>query len=69
MSDINELFVLLSDKQQKELCKRAELAGYDDDLAFLQLNINQWLEVPCETIADGLAKALNEQARLFHTEK
>ena len=62
MSDKNELFILLSDKQSKELCKRSELAGYDDDLSFLQLNINQWLDTG--TIADGLAKALNEQARL-----
>lgn len=51
---INELIILLSDKQQKELIKRAKAAGYDDDLAYLQLHLNEWL-------SDGV--------RLEHTEK
>ena len=51
---INELIIILSDKQQKELIARTEAAGMDDDLAFLQLHLNDWL---------------NDSNRLEHTEK
>jgi len=51
---INELIIILSDKQQAELIKRAEAAGYDDDLAFLQLHLDGWL---------------NDSNRLEYTEK
>ena len=40
---INELIIVLSDKQQAELIKRSEAAGYDDDLEFLQRHLDLWL--------------------------
>lgn len=59
---INELIILLSDKQQQELIKRANQASYEDDLAYLQEHISEWLKND-----DEIAKAL--AARLIHTEK
>ncbi len=41
---INELIILLSDKQQQELIKRANQANYEDDLEYLQLHLNEWLK-------------------------
>lgn len=71
---INELIILLSDKQQKELIKRAEKAGYDDDLQYLQLRLNEWLNSDVSfnsnnNIAKALAKGISEAKRLTHTEK
>lgn len=40
---INELVIILSDKQQAELISRAQDANYDDDLEFLQVHLNSWL--------------------------
>ena len=51
---VNELIILLTDKQQAELIKRSEAEGVDDDLAFLQSHLNKWL---------------NDSNRLEHTEK
>lgn len=64
---INELIILLSDKQQAELIKRAEKAGYDDDLAYLQLHLDKWLK--SNSVAEALAKGVSEAKRLTHTEK
>lgn len=41
---INELIVLLSDKQQQTLIKRARQASYEDDLEYLHLHLSEWLE-------------------------
>lgn len=51
---INELIIVLSEKQQKELISRATKAGYDDDLEYLQKHIFDWL---------------SDSNRLEHTEK
>lgn len=51
---INELIIVLSDKQQQELIKRANQASYDDDLEYLQKHIFEWL---------------NDKNRLTHKEK
>lgn len=74
MKTISELIILLSDKQQKELIKRAEKAGYDDDLQYLQLRLNEWLNGdvsfnPNDNIAKALAKGISEAKRLPHSEK
>lgn len=59
---INQLIIILTDKQQAELIKRAEKAGYDDDLEYLQIHLSDWLK-DNSNIAEALAK------RLAHTEK
>jgi len=41
---IREYIVLLTDQQDKELVKRAEDEGYDDDLEYLQLHLDSWLK-------------------------
>jgi hypothetical protein len=67
---VNELIILLSDQQQQELIKRANQANYDDDLSYLQLQLNNWLENESdEGIGKALAKAMDDKARLEHTEK
>ena len=40
---VNELIILLSDKQQASLIEKAKANGYDDDLSYLQLKINEML--------------------------
>ena len=40
---VNELIILLSDKQQASLIEKAKANGYDDDLAYLQLKIDEML--------------------------
>jgi len=55
MSKIRELIIILSEQQEKELIKRAEAAGIDDDLAHLQSHISDWLR--------------DDSARLSHNEK
>jgi len=51
---VNELIILLTDKQQAELIKRSEAAGVDDDHNFFQMHVNSWLD---------------DSNRLEHTEK
>ena len=51
---INELVILLSDKQQALLIEKAEAAGYQCDLEYLQLRIDEMLK--------------DDTARLTHTE-
>lgn len=41
---INELIIILSDKQQAELIKRSLAADNDDDHNYLQSHINEWLK-------------------------
>lgn len=41
---INELIILLTDKQQAELLKRSEAAGSICDLDYLQSHLNEWLQ-------------------------
>ena len=69
---INQLIIILTDKQQAELIKRAEAENYDDDLEYLQLHLNDWLketkEMP-DIIGDALAREINDRKRLDHTEK
>ena len=43
---INELIILLTDKQQASLIEKAKANGYDDDLSYLQLHLNEWLSNP-----------------------
>ena len=50
-----ELIVILSDKQQEELEKRATKAGYVDELEYLNLHLDRWLKP--------------DEDRLEHTEK
>lgn len=52
---INEYINILTDKQTKELIRRSELAGNDDDHNFLQSHLNEWLN--------------DDSKRLNHTEK
>ena len=76
---INELIINLSDKQQQELIKRANQENYDDDLAYLQLHLNEWLGIrPAaetklkkedEGIAAAMAKKISDDLRLSHCEK
>jgi len=61
---LREYIIILSDKQDKILVKRANDAGYDDDMIYLQEHINNWLND--DTIME---KALKEAARLKHCEK
>ena len=51
---VNELIILLSDQQQQELIRQAKQASYDDDLAYLQLKIDEMLR--------------DDSARLTHKE-
>lgn len=53
---INELIIILTDKQQAELTKRAEKAGYQDDLEYLQLHLDSWLK--SNSVAEALAKGM-----------
>lgn len=41
---IREYVIVLTDQQDKALIKKAEAAGYDDDLAYLQLKIDEMLK-------------------------
>ena len=52
---VNELIILLSDKQQASLIEKAKANGYDDDLSYLQLKIDEILK--------------DDSARLDHCEK
>jgi len=59
---IREYIIILTDQQDKELVRRSEAEGYDDDLEYLQLHLDSWLKSD-----DDIGKAL--AARLSHTEK
>ena len=52
---INELIIILSDQQQAALIEKAKAAGYDDDLSWLQIKIDEILK--------------DDSARLSHKEK
>lgn len=64
---INELIILLSDKQQAELIRKAKEANMDDDLAYLQLHLNEWLgirpsaETKLKKEEEGMAEALAQK--------
>ena len=40
---IREYIIILSTKQEKSLIEKAKANGYDDDLSYLQLKINEML--------------------------
>ena len=52
---IREYIIILSTKQEKSLIEKAKANGYDDDLAYLQLKIDEMLK--------------DDSARLEHCEK
>ena len=54
---IHELIIILTDPQQKELERKAEAAGNDNDHDHMQQHINEWLK-PTESIGATLAKEL-----------
>lgn len=59
---MKERIIILSDKQEAELIRRADALGFDD-CDFLQLHLNKWLKT------DSIEKALTDGLRLNHTEK
>jgi hypothetical protein len=66
---IREYIIILSKKKSDKLAELAENDGFDDDLAWLQLKIDELIGS-----GDGIAKALakglkDDSARLTRTEK
>jgi hypothetical protein len=67
---IREYVIVLSEKQYKSLIERSDEANFTCELAYLQLQLNNWLENESdEGIGKALAKAMDEKARLEHTKK
>ena len=44
MSKIREYIIILSTKQEKSLIEKAKANGYDDDLSYLQIKIDEILK-------------------------
>ena len=66
---IREYIIVLTSKQEKELIKRSEAAGEEDDLQYLQTQIFNWLKSDSkEGIANALSKEISDKARLSHKE-
>ena len=47
---INQLIIILTDPQQKQLIKKMEAANMDDDHACMQNHINDWLKDDSERL-------------------
>ena len=76
---IKERIILLTERQNEELINRALAANMNDELAFMQMYLNEWLGIrpsaetklkaEQEGMAEALAKGVNDDLRWSHTEK